>query len=208
VGKERRPEAREKKRVREQAHLSALDTLLLNDPAYRKLYEQLGTALTEAETSADQSIAATQTALIDAETALEEMRQSAPQLLDGRRVFRDKDGVVWDETGAQVSEEIAEGILWPERAASYEAFRAQRGYVADLGLHLQDLQRYRDGTLGDIRNRHDDEDNPMTKDEMEDALKEIEAQRPEVPRPPEVGQPQQAQAPKTENLFKTPDLGA
>ncbi|MEL6377613.1 MAG: hypothetical protein AAFQ04_10530, partial [Pseudomonadota bacterium] len=45
---------------------------------------------------------------------------------------------------------------------------------------LREWDLYRNDVLGDLRNRYDNEDDPMSKEELRDALKDIEHLNPEA----------------------------
>ena len=81
-------------------------------------------------------------------------------------------------TATTVDPTVAAGIVWPYNAPSAEDYFAGIEHENDLRTSLNDWQSYRNGTLGDIRNRYDDRDNPMSKDDMRDALEEIERATP------------------------------
>ena len=86
VGAAREHEIREKDRS-ERAFRHALDLLLL-DPCYRHLYEDLGRKLGEAEIEADAAIALIQKQLRLAEQDINLMEEATARDPDGRLVFR------------------------------------------------------------------------------------------------------------------------
>ncbi|MEP2640081.1 hypothetical protein [Roseobacter sp.] len=177
-GQTRDAENAERKKS-ERAYQDALDRLL-QDPAYRALYEELGTRLSEAERNADQTIAAIETALEAVEDEIADMETNAAKGPDGAPVFRTADGRVVNADGEELPPEIAEGIQWPPNAPSAEDYFDAKGRHDALITSLDDWRKYRNDTLGGIRDRHEDRGNPMTKDEIGDALEEIDSARPDT----------------------------
>lgn len=160
------------------AYRDALDRLLISDPEFRPMYEELGAKLHEAETGADNNIADLEAALLGQQAINQGMRDAAAKLPGGKAVFRYADGRVIDEDRNGAPPEIADGIIWPESAPSAEDYFTGLQREADIRTSLEDWRTYRNDTLGGIRNSYDDREIPMSKDEMRDALEEIEAARP------------------------------
>lgn len=168
---------KEKERT-ERAYRDALDRLLATDPEYRELYEELGQKLGDAETAADQTIKAIQAALQAQQDANQDMRDRAPKI-DGKAVFRYADGRVVDEDGNEIDASIAAGIIWPDDAPSAEDYFAGVERADALRTSLDEWRGYRNGTLGDIRNRHEDRDNPPDKDSLKEDIDVIASGAPE-----------------------------
>ncbi len=178
----------DKKRRAERAFRNALDALLASDPEYRALYEELGEALGAAEANADTVISKLQSDLSALDGEIADMRDRAARLPDGRRVFRFADGRVVDENGETLPIELAEGIQWPIGAPSGEAYFGALEQHDDLSALLSEWHAYRNDTLGGIRDRYDDRDDPMAKGDLRDALGQIANM-----------------APKTDVLSQSPD---
>lgn len=176
VGAARTQEMKERER-KERAYRDALDRLLATDPDYRMLYKTLGDSLSEAEATADQMIEAIRAALTAEQDANQDMRDRAPKI-DGKAIFRYSDGRVVDEDGNEIDPNVAAGILWPDNAPRAEDYFAGVEREGGLRDSLDDWQAYRNGALGDVRNRYEDRDNPMSKDDMLDALEEIQRAAP------------------------------
>ncbi len=169
----------EKKAAKERAYRDLLDRLLL-DPEYQALYTDLGDKLGQAEAETDSAIAMIQHQLRVADQAIADMEAAAAKGPDGQPVFRAPDGRVVNAEGEELPPEIAAGIQWPANAPSAEDYFAAKRRRDDLETHLEDLHIYRNYTLGGIRHRYDDRDDPMSKDDMRDALKRIDEARPEA----------------------------
>lgn len=177
----------DEKRQKDKAYRDVLDMLLATDPEYFALYTRLGDELSSGEAEADSIIANLQSAIDALEQQIEVMRAGAPRLPDGRLVFRYIDGRVVDEAGALVSPEIAEGIIWRKGSPSAEQYfdaLEKRQSTYDL---LEQWVAYRQDYLGYLRNRYDDRAEPMTKDELKEALDDIYSKKPPHPSDLEVG---------------------
>lgn len=186
---------------REKAYRDALHRLLMTDPEYRKLYEDLGTALSEAETTADTEIARLEGLMAQAEAHLDDMRANAPKI-DGKAIFKASDGRVIDEDGNVVIGILADDIVWPPNAASADEYLIAKRAAEDAQAALDAWRGYRQDTLGDLRNRYEEGDNPMTKDEMRDALEQLETSKPARLTQPETQAPSiAAQADTVPTMF-------
>lgn len=167
----------EQRRQKERTFRDLLDRLL-QDPEYRALYQDLGKKLRDAETQTDTAIALVEEKLNKADQLLEGMERRAAKGPDGRPVFRYADGRVVNADDEELPPEIAAGIQWPENAPSAEDYFAAKRHRDDLSTQLDELNIYRNNVLGDIRHRYDDRDNPMSKDDLKDALEDIDRMRP------------------------------
>jgi hypothetical protein len=134
--------------------------ILMQDPEYAALYKDVTDLLSRAEVATDK-------ALMRAEAALEDILDKAARLPDGGKVFMDKDGQVRSENGAIVDVAIAEGIVWPEDAPSYEDYTRTR-------QRIDEVREYQVGVLGHARERLSDEENPAQKDELESIQNDIQ----------------------------------
>lgn len=168
------------KERKERAYRDALARLLAEDAVYRALYEDLGNRLRDAETEADTTIEATRIALLQTQQANADMRSRAPKV-DGLAVFRYADGRVVDENGNEIDEAIGAGIIWPDDVPTAEDYFASVEREAELSEALSEWENYRNDTLGYIRHRYDDRDNPNTMDAMREYIEAIEQSAPEVP---------------------------
>ena len=159
--KELHPKFLEEKRRKEQATLSLLEYLLLTDPAYAKLYAETLDLLNQAEQD-------TANAIAEAEYRYKDIMENAARLPDGRAVFMDQEGNVWDENGNTIDPDIAEGIVWPDDAPTYE------NYVQTV-QRLNDLRHYQVEVLGRARERLEDRnDPPRTIDDINDINRGIQ----------------------------------
>ncbi len=178
----------EKKKA-EQAFRDALE-LLLQDPEYRALYEELGSRLASAEIEADTVIADLEATLQDLDAQIADMEARAAKGPDGNPVFKTDDGQTVYADGTALPPEIAEGIIWPPNAPSGTGYFDAKDRRTDGAALLADWQEYRNDTLGGIRDRYEDRENPLSKDDIRDAEREIEDIAPKIsslpPEPSEI----------------------
>jgi len=172
----RTPEGRRKKREQDRRTLERL----MQDPEYARLYGMLGDRLGDAEAQADAALVSIQQMLDQLRDDISAMEAAAARTPDGRNVLQFEDGRVVYSDGSEVPPAIAEDIIWPESAPSAEDYFAARRDEQAFLKALQGWTEYRYETLGRLRDRFDDEANPMSKDELEAALREIEAARPSL----------------------------
>jgi len=136
--------------------------------------------LSDAERSADQTIADIQIALRKLEDDIADMEARAAKTLDGKPVFRTADGRVVNADGEQLPPEIAAGIQWPANAPNAEDYFAAKQRQGELIAGLEEWQGYRNDTLGGIRDRYEDRENPMSKDDLRAAQDAIEQSTPAI----------------------------
>jgi len=159
-------------------NLSRLQLLLASNPAYARLYNNTMDMLGDAEDATDRAIAKAQAALEAAQAKRQETLDRAATLPDGTRVFKDKRGQVWNERGERVSDEDAARIAWRGDEPAYEQFLEESEAVRDGLTRLEALQGYRVDTLGRIRDRMSDHDNPPSHREIEQFQRDIHEQAP------------------------------
>ncbi len=149
------------RKKREQAQVSALEAMMLADPEYEALYNEVSGQLRQAEIATDKD-------LLAAEQDLNVLLENAARLSDGRAVFRDKNGDIVTQYGESVDKDLVAEIQWPTEAPTYQDFLDQRESI-------DALRRYQVGVLGGARDRLSDEDNPLDKDELEQMQKDIQS---------------------------------
>lgn len=152
-------ESRSAKRFSDTVELLTNLQSMLQDPEYARAYTRVKGLLEEAERL-------TESALIEAELALEEAVTRSVKLPDGRAIFKDKDGNVRTEDGAIIDVALIAGIDWPDDAPSYEEFESRKRRV-------DDLREYQVDTLGKARGEMEDEHKPPSADRLEELEDEI-----------------------------------
>lgn len=167
---------------------SRLQMLLATNPGYATLYNDTMGALGDAEDATDRAIVKAEAALKAAQEKLEQTRSRAAKLpTDDSPVFKDKHGIVRNERGEAVNDDIADQIEWRGDEPAYEQFLEDSESVKDRLTRLEALQGYRVDTLGGIRDRMDDKENPPAAEEVGRFKREIHEKM-----PPEVHAERQA----------------
>lgn len=173
---DRTPEGKRKKREEVRRAFERL----MRDPDYARLYGVLGDRLGNAEAHADATLDEIQRRLDQVERESLQLEDRAARAPNGRLVFQFADGRVVYADGSDVAPEIAEGIIWPEDAPLAETYFAVKAQEHALKERAEDWTAYRYGVLGRIRDRYDDQADPMSKEDLKEALAEIERLRPEL----------------------------
>jgi hypothetical protein len=145
---------------------SRLQMLLATNAGYAKIYNDTMGALCDAEKAADDALEKLEAALSKARRETQHMLERAAKLADGRRVFKDKNGQVWDEHGTCLSDEQAASIQWRGDEPTQEAFKEQSRYADDLSRSVDEMRGVQ-VDLGDIREEMTDKDNPPTQERTE-----------------------------------------
>ncbi len=159
------PEAAQKRRDKDARWtMSALEQMLL-DPVYRAKYEAFGVLLSEAETKADNLIEQAEAALAAVKGEISDAIDAAPKL-NGKAIFRSADGRVIDEDGNEIPPELSQGIIWPDGAMSAEEFATLLDRRKHAEIRLRGQYNFRT-ELGEIRNRYNDPDNPVTTNDLD-----------------------------------------
>jgi hypothetical protein len=160
-------------RSAQQQYASRLQMLLATNPGYAKAYNNTMDALGDSEKAADDAIEKLEVALTKARRETQDMLERAAKLPDGRRVFKDKNGQVWDEHGAHISDDQAASIQWRGDEPTQEAFSDQNRYAEDLSRSVDEMRGVQ-VDLGGIREEMTDKDNPPTQERVEDLRGQIQ----------------------------------
>lgn len=162
-----RPESAEARRRKTRAFQDLLTRLLESDPVYADAYARADQTLSRAEALTETAIKFVRTKLAGLEDDHAALRAQARRLPDGTRVFRSKDGQVYDEHGRLLSEDLASGIVWHSDSPSYEAYLQSREALEAAEAELDLLVLYRIDVLGQWRDRMDDRDAPPSLKDLE-----------------------------------------
>lgn len=154
-------------------HTRTLTWLLANDRAYAKVYNDTMGALGDAERDADDALEKLEAAHTKARRDIQVMLDRAAKLPDGRRAFKDKNGQVWDEHGAQVSDDQAASIEWRSNEPTYEVFSDQSRYADDISRSVNEMRGVQ-VDLGEIREEMTDQKNPPTQERAEDLREQVQ----------------------------------
>lgn len=165
---------------RDRKHGDAIETLsnlqlMMQDPEYAALYNDVSGLLDRAEEATERALGQAELALIQSSDTLNDTLANANKLPDGTAVFKDANGNVWTANGRLVDKSEAESIVWADGAASYEDYLQQKEAVENAQLRIEELRLYQVDVLGNARDRLEDEENPLSKDELEALKNDIES---------------------------------
>lgn len=153
--------------------LSALVSLLMNDPEYARMY---GAAVDENHAARNKHNAfedRLEQSILRAKQDVNHSVEQAVTLPDGRKAHLDKDGIAWTVDNERVDSAIAEGIDW----TGYEVRESHLAKVERLST-LEELGQQSGGLglrLGEIADALHDDDAPPSKDELKAFREEQDA---------------------------------
>lgn len=166
LSQEARALLQEKRNGKSSRRMSALDIMMLSDPVYAQAYNDTMDFLGRAERVAEQGLSKLETQLAKAESDLKSTLDSAAALPDGRKVFRDIDGKVWDGDQNPVDQATADKIEWRGSEPTNETYLKQKKQVQDLKESIHEIRVYQTDVLGSAREKLMDRANPKTIDEL------------------------------------------
>ena len=171
--------AQQAKKEREQVHtLTALE-LLLQSPEYVKLYQETSAFVMKAATVTEEALQQTNMDLQALYKIEEEQLRNANRLADGTVVFEDKHGDVFTQEGTIVRDTVAlDGIVHKENATSYEDYRTNQDKIEATNDKIEVLTHYQNDVIGTAQDRLADEDNPLSKEELQQMKKDLYEQAP------------------------------
>lgn len=209
LSEEARVLLQEKRNGKSSRRMSALDMMLLNDPVYAQAYNDTMDFLGRAERIAEQGLSKLETQLVNAEADLKSTLDSAATLPDGRKVFRDIDGKVWDEDQNPVDQATADKIEGRESEPTNETYLKQKKQVQDLKESIHEIRVYQTDVLGSAREELMDRNNPVSKERMDDLKETMKEFAPSSLRS-EINQLENSAAPErtptSEIALATPNL--
>lgn len=153
---------------------------LLQNPEYARLYRDAWSALGGVQSALDQAINENAQAQERLTQTVEDMENRAATLESGEKVFRSADGNLYTADGRRLSPEEAAGVDVPEDAPSYEAYTQAREALdraRERGRRLADIQT---DILDPARRRLEDENDPMTEDELRALEEELKQKTREI----------------------------
>lgn len=167
-----------KRNGKQSAAMTALELALMNDPYYAEIYSNAMVKLADYETATERALVKLEVKLTKAETNIENTLDHAATLPDGRKVFRDADGQVWDQHETKIDGKAAASIEWQGSEPSYEAYLEQKQKVQGLKTSIHKVRVYQTDVLGTLREKFDP-NHPMSADEIKAEMEDAEARIPE-----------------------------
>lgn len=179
---DRDPEFIEAKKREDERKLSAL-MQLLQDPAYRAVYDAAWSAHEDAQAALDDALLQNADA-IERLTAYSEEMDARAHKLGNEAVFQDETGRFFRADGTALSDEETSRVERSADAPSFdarqqagdalEAAQARRAYILEIQATI----------LDPARERLEDEDNPMSLNDLRELREELLAVPGKVAAPP------------------------
>ncbi|WP_417681671.1 hypothetical protein [Roseibium sp.] len=136
--------------------LSTLEMLLLN-PEYSRIYVETQNRLQELAQAAETALEKAEQAAARDRAAYEHGLERAYVLDDGRHVFRDERGIVWDEHDHRINDDVAAQIEWKGHELTREEFLELRDPMRASDKTVLDIREYQT-EIGDMQNQMKDPD--------------------------------------------------
>lgn len=183
------PDSEKKK---EERQFSAL-MRLLQDPEYARLYMQAANTISDIEDAAARALAKLETERESAAQKLDEIKDSAATLPDGRRVFRTDDGRLLTEDGEDVSARRGDVRGLTENTPSWEDYQRAKEALEEIERRRREIDEYMRDVIDPFKRRLADPNNPPSKEELEDIIRKLKENQPaDVARAREQYEPDEA----------------
>jgi len=174
-------EKRDRQRKAEEAHLTALQVLLLN-PAYANLYAETKGLIGQAKAAIDKARERLLEELSEVEAQLMEFRANASKLPDGTLILIGKDGEYVDEHGNTLDEAQRASVMRSDTMPSWSGYAEAKERQQALNGELEGVDDYERDVIIPGTARIEDEDNSLSLDELEDLNREIQSGMPKSVR--------------------------
>lgn len=162
-------------------NLTILQTLLMIDPPYAALYQEVRGRLMAAESATAVARALPGQRYFAAVAELWAVQDAASQLSDGRRVYRSADGRVFTEDGHQLGPPEDDAVDWKPGAPIWEHYQMVSAKVDQAREERDEVpERYQRDILQPARDRLNDEGNPPSAEALRDIDKRVKTQMPDL----------------------------
>lgn len=167
------PATGERKGSAAQAHARDLQWLLANDLVFAKAHQSAMREVTATFAFAHDIMERLLLQKAEIAEDVAEALDDAPTLPDGRKVFRDENGVVWDEHGKMVDADTAPDIQWTGNEPSYEDYQALLERRAENDAAIERVKDA-ENRLGDLNTELTRDNPPISTPRIEDIEREAE----------------------------------
>lgn len=164
---------------KEKRHISRL-MQLLQDPIYSKAYFEVEAILERAESATAIALARNADQLHEASEYRETLRDAAADAPDGRKIFASNDGNVYYEDGTKVEDPAVRSLA--HGSPSWEEYQRAQRMIERLERERHEIEEYQRSVVGPSRTRLEDQDNPPSRDELEEIRKRLETRMPQPVR--------------------------
>ncbi len=174
---EARPGYSKSKQEKHTEQLSQL-AIMMQNAEYAALYTDTVELVQDHAAKAEAGIENARSVLSEAGQTLEDLTDEAAKLHpDGAPVFLDENGIAVRADGSPLSPDETDSVVWPEDAPSYEEYRDAKQAYVDAQERINAWINYQ-LYLGDVQNRLNDPDNPLTSEELKQVQDDVEARIP------------------------------
>lgn len=183
------PDSEKKKEERQFTALMRL----LQDPEYARLYTQAANMVQDIEDAAARALSKLETEGEAAAQKLDEIKDSAATLPDGRRVYQTDDGRLLTEDGEDVSARRGDVRGSTENTPSWEEYKRAKDALDDIERRKREIDDYMRDVIDPLKRRLADPNNPPSKEELEEILRKLrESQPADIARAREQREPDEA----------------
>ena len=151
----------------ERAALTALQLMLLTDPAYAELRERVQNSLADADARLAELHLEAEEMLAESAAKLDALEARAGELPDGTKVFRSVDGDVFTANGRALDAEERADVAWKPDAPSYEEYQAARDKHAQITEFNDAINRAQDRVDGGKATLESDHNDPTSAEDLE-----------------------------------------
>lgn len=155
---------------------SLLKQALKMSAEYAKLYHDTMSNFQDAEVAICDALIQGVERVNAAQATVRNLLVSASTTIDGRSVFRNADGTVYDQDGNEITSDELDGVTWRDNAPSWEGYQHQLQDLKDAQEFLARMQAH-DQRLIVLRVEIEDEDNPPSEDRLTEIGEELDAIR-------------------------------
>lgn len=159
--------------------MTMLRYMLENDAQYAKRYFEVAEKLDKAQQAVDRALIDINQRLAVSDRELQKMEDNSVKADDGTSVFKSSDGSIYDQDGQRLSDEDAQKVSVPEDAPSWEDYKAEKEKREVLLKDKQDIERYESQVVKPAQERMQDQDDPVSLDELDEIESQIESNAPD-----------------------------
>lgn len=169
---------------------------LLQDPEYARLYMQAANTISDIEDAAARALEKLEREGEIAAARLDEIKNAAAELPDGRKVFLGENGRLYAEDGTDVTDQKDSVRGLSANTARFHDYKQARESVEDIERRRRAIEDYQRNVLDPAKQRLSDPNNPPSKEELEEIIR-----RSRRTMPSDVREAQQATKPNEASKF-------
>ena len=163
--------ARQEAAADEKRKKSAFEQMMFNE-VYRAAWESAMDAVNEAESAVYEALIQASHDLSEAERRHNDLLRRASTTPEGIKVFGDRDGNIYTENGEPLTAEVVASLVHDDSAPTWEDYSGSREKLIAAQIHHSDVYAKSD-RLVEIRDELTDENNPLSIDEIQDRVQEV-----------------------------------